>query len=128
MGAYNLNMRNTCAFDAIFHVMVNGILGSRLYREKTTSTNCSIIQLCYNVICAKKLTVKHYKLRTEILKEVAIFEIKSYTRKIKSLDVKCNVAHLTQIILRSEPSYSYKVECSCGYTNNIRVRFVECKY
>lgn len=117
MGAYNLNMRNTC-FDSIFHVVVSGILDSRLYREKITSTNYPIIQLCYNVIDAKKLTAKHYKLRAEILKEIAMFEIKSYTRKIKSVDVKCNAAHLAQIILRSEPSYSYKVECSCEYTNS----------
>lgn len=118
MGPYKLNMRNTCAFDSIFHVVVSGILNNRLYREKIISTNCPIIQLCYNVIDAKKLTTKHYKLRAEILKEIMMFEIKSYTRKIKSLDAKCNAAHLAQIILRSEPSYSYKVECSCGYTNS----------
>lgn len=118
MGAYKLNMRRTCAFDSIYHVVFSGIVGNRLYREILTSTNCPTIQLCNNVIGAKKLTVKHYKLRAEILKEIAIFEIKSYTRKIKSLDVNCNAAHLAQIILRSGPSYSYKVECSCGYTNS----------
>lgn len=83
------------------------------------SHDTTVLQLCYNcVIDAKKLTAKHYKLRAEILKEVAMFEIQNYTRKIKSLDVKCNVAHLAQIILRSEPSYSYKIKCSCGYTNS----------
>lgn len=97
--AYNLNLRNTCAFDSIFHVVISGILSSRLYREKITSTKCPMIQLCYNVIGTKKLTAKHYKLRTESLKKIAMFEIQNYTRKIKSHDVKFNAAHLAQIIL-----------------------------
>lgn len=64
----------------------------------------------------KKISTKHYKLRADIILDITI-QIKHYTRKIKSLDAKCNAAHLAQSILRSEPSYSYNIECCCGYTN-----------
>lgn len=47
----------------------------------------------------------------------SVLQKKKYARKIKSLDAKCNIAHLAQVILRSETSFSYNIECCCGYTN-----------
>lgn len=117
LGDYNLNVRDTCAFDSIIQVIISGILGNRLYREQTIDSNCPIMQLCHNVIDEKKITAKHYKLRANILKDIPMFQIKQYTRKIRSLNAKCNAAHLAQIMLRSDPSYSYNVDCSCGYVN-----------
>ena len=70
------------------------LMDNRMYREKTKPTNCAIIQLCYKIIDDKKLTAKHYKVRTEILNKIEMFKIQSYTRNIKTLDTKGNVAHL----------------------------------
>lgn len=118
MGDYQMNIRNTCAFDSMLQVVLSGVLGNRMYREKTNSSESPLLKLAHNIIDDKKLTAKHLKLRAEVLRDTAIFQIHKYTRKIKSLDAKCNAAHLSQILLRTEPSSSYSINCCCGYTNS----------
>lgn len=116
----------TCAFDSIFQVIVSGLLANRVYYENLQSSDCPIINLAQNVSNKKKITKENYVQRAKILLTTFIFQnnVTTYTRNIKRLVAECN-AHLAQFLFEKEPSYSYRVECFCGYVNSRKSQLMD---
>ena len=125
---FKWNFIQTCAFDSIFQLAMSGLSTNRVYRDNMCSSTSPIIRLAQDVMEKKKVVPRHYLERAKAL--VALKEslykksIKTFTRTIKRLDAKCNAAHLAQYMFGDDPSYSFKVTCSCGYTNAKKEPFV----
>lgn len=123
MKQFKLNIKNTCAFDSFFQVIMSAMASNRIYYEILEKSNNRTIRLALKILTGKqKLTINNYRERAAILSEIGLFKIESITRTIKRMDTECNVAHLAQYILHDVPSYKTKVLCQCGYnfdTQNI---------
>lgn len=116
MGKFGLNLKNTCAFDSLFQVIMNAIASNQVYYEILEKSNNQTIRLTLKILTGKKkLTMVDYRERADILSKMRLFKMESFTRTIKRMDTECNVAHLAQYILEDIPSHKTKVLCQCGY-------------
>lgn len=95
---------------------MSGVLGNRIYDDNIKTSGSPIIILARSVNKSKKITRDHYVQRCRILIGIPIFKnAVQYAKNIIRLDVACNAAHLAQYLFEREPSYTVKIDCSCGF-------------
>ncbi|KAK2578404.1 hypothetical protein KPH14_012736, partial [Odynerus spinipes] len=116
MGDIRLNLKRTCAFDTLFQLVMSAMASNQVYYESLEKCTNRTVQLARKILVEKqKISASDYRERAEILSRTGLFEMHSFTRKIKQMDSECNVAHLAQYIFSDIPSYKTKVACQCGY-------------
>lgn len=114
----------TCAFDAILHLVASGIASIKSYDDKIKKfLGNPTINLATSILHAGKITTNHYKERAKILLDLPLFNkaLTTYTRRISKLNTECNVAHLINYLFSDIPSCQKNIVCPCGFsrTNNI---------
>lgn len=116
MGNLRLNLKRTCAFDTLFHLVVSAMASNHVYSKALEGSTNRTIQLARKILVEKqKISASDYRERADILLQTGLFSMESFTRKIKQMDTECNVAHLAQYIFSDIPSYKTKIVCQCGY-------------
>lgn len=119
LGKLRLNVRNTCAFDSLFQVVMSAIASNEVYREIIDKSANKTVQLAMKIFTDKqKLMADDYRKRAQILSDIGLFKVESFTRTIKRLDAECNVVHLAQYLFSDLPSYKTEVFCQCVYNFN----------
>lgn len=131
-----ISVYQTCAFDAILHLVASGIATIKSYEENIKlSGNCTI-NLAFSILQAGKIIQSHYNERAKILLNISLFNntLTKYTRAISKLDTNCNVAHLTTYLFTDVPSYRKTIECLCTSSRtkqivelNLNVDILLCK-
>jgi hypothetical protein len=108
------NITETCAFDSIFHVVINGMAINEGYVHTLSESCCPLIKLAREVGCLKKITKHHYILRADILRNVYFLRdsVETFTKNVRRLVARCNAAHLAQTLFDVEPSVKIETKCS----------------
>jgi len=113
-----IQVRNTCAFDAIIIIVVYMIGTNAEYKNIVESIDDSFLQLAIKIACQGKITKYEYIERASFLINLPLFKQTSYTRRFNSLDAMCNAAHIAEYIFLPLPSVEKNKICkSCHYTN-----------
>lgn len=63
----------TCAFDAVLHLVASGIASIKSYDDKIKLSENSTINLAMSILHAGKITTNHYKERAKILLVLSLF-------------------------------------------------------
>lgn len=113
-------MQQTCAFDSLLQLVINGIATHEIYENETQSSSDCIFQLGKSILDKGKIIAAHYDKRASILQDLSLFRdrVTTYTRNIQRLNANCNVAHLAEYIFKNEPSCIFKKSCSCSETHS----------
>lgn len=129
-------VQQTCAFDAIFHVIAVGIATIKNYKEVANSYKNATMKLAAAVLHDGKIHAKHYIERAFILVNLPLFNdaITTYTRSIKKLNANCNAADLLSKLFNNMPSCTKTTSCICGNEKvqqitevNVNVDILLCK-
>lgn len=93
----NVIVKKTCALDSWIQIIINSIAIHATYKQKIFKFNIPVFHLAENALQKGKLTVDMYKQRATILLEISskvesIFQ-HTKTRKVHTLNAKCNAAH-----------------------------------
>lgn len=126
----------TCAFDAVLHLVASGIASIKSYGDKIKLSENPTINLAMSMLHSGKIMASHYKERVTILLNLSLFSdaITIYTRGISKLNTDCNVAHLINYLFIDIPSCQKTIVCSCGFSRtrqitelNVNVNILLCK-
>lgn len=112
-----ITITQTCAFDAILHLIASGIASIKCYENKIKiSENCTI-KLAMSILHSGKIIRSHYNERAKILIELPLFRkaLTKYTCTISKLNANCNIAHLITYLFTDIPSCQATIICPCGY-------------
>lgn len=94
---------------------MSAIASNQVYCEIIDKSANKTVRLAMKILTDKlKLMADDYRKRAQILSDIGLFKVESFTKTIKRLDTYCNVVHLAQYFLSDLPSYKTKV--SCRYT------------
>lgn len=101
------SIHQTCAFDAILHLIETGIATIKNYENKITSLENCTINLALSILNTGKVLPSHYSERAKILLHLPLFNdcISTYIRTIFKLNTNCNVAHLMSYLFDDIPSH-----------------------
>lgn len=112
-----INVSQTCAFDAILHLVASGIASIKCYEDIIKSSENRSINLITSILESGKIIANHYSERAKILMDLPLFSdtLTMYTRTIYKLNTNCNVAHLINYLFPDISSCRATIECSCGY-------------
>jgi len=110
-----ISINQTCAFDAILHLVASAIATIKRYEENIKFSENRIISLALSILHTGKIIQSHYNERAKILLNLSLFSdaVTMYTRAISKLDANCNVAHLITYLFTDIPSCRKTIECSC---------------
>jgi len=131
-----ISIHQTCAFDAILHLVASGIATIKQYEESIKSSTNRTINLAFSILHTGKIIQYHYIERAQILVNLSLFSdsLTAYTRAISKLDTNCNVVHLTTYLFTDIPSCQKTIKCSCTSSRtrqtvelNLNVDILLCK-
>lgn len=107
----------TCAFDAMLHLLASSIATIKCYKNKITSLENQTINLAISILQSGKIKQFHYDERFKILKDLPLFRqaITNYSSTIIKLNANCNVGHLITYLFQNAPSCRLTTVCPCGY-------------
>lgn len=122
----NVIVLQTCAFDSLVHIVTNSIAIYDGYKLISKDVTIPIFHIAHKILKKGKITNEIYKDRANILLDIAnqdsyIFKY-SQTRKVRTIDAKCNAAHLAEILFKEMPTYKTLYECrnsECLFSSNI---------
>lgn len=116
---------NTCAFDALVTLIMQGAKISQTFRLFLSTADVPTAKLALQILESGKIEKKHYKLRFDILYSVSFIEKLINTQKIVSLNAECNVAHLSEVLFESYPCYVVASTCKqCCHKNVFKQTFI----
>jgi len=110
-----ISINQTCAFDAILHLVASAIATIKRYEENIKFSENRIISLALSILHTGKIIQSYYNERAKILLNLSLFSdaVTMYTRAISKLDANCNVVHLTTYLFTDILSCRKTIECSC---------------
>lgn len=110
MKQFKLNIKNTCAFDSLFQVIMSAMASNRIYYEILEKSNNRTIRLTLKILTSKqKLTINNYRERAAILSEIGLFKMESITRTIKRMDTESSIYFARCTKLQNKSSLSMRI-------------------
>lgn len=70
---YKITIHETCAFDAVLHLVASGIASIKSYDDKIKFSENRTINLAVSILHAGKIMINHYKERAKILLDLSLF-------------------------------------------------------
>lgn len=131
-----INVHQTCAFDAILHLVASSISTIKCYEQNIKLSSNRTVHLAFSILQNGKITQQHYKERANILLHLPLFRdaITTYTRQISKLNTTCNVSHLLSYLFTDIPSCKITTNCPCTSSKtrqlvelNINIDILLCK-
>lgn len=118
-----ITIHETCAFDAVLHLVASGIASIKSYDDKIKFLENRTINLAVSILHAGKIMMNHYKERAKILLDLSLFSdaLTIYTRRISKLNTNCNVAHLINYLFIDIPSCQKTIACPCGSSRTTKI-------